>query len=424
MAKITTKDEVLEGTIMNETKDAVVLKLKSGYNLGVLKKKIKETVRDEPPKKEPSLHAAQHRQDSSLPLISILHTGGTIASKVDYTTGGVTAQFSPDELIDLFPELTQHARIRSRLVRKMMSENMRFDHYNLLAQAVEEEIKAGSSGVIITHGTDTLHYSSAALSFVLEQAPIPVLFVGAQRSSDRGSSDAALNLLSAVLFITTTDYAGVAICMHHAMDDTACDILHGCKARKMHTSRRDAFRPINTTAIAHVEYAAKKITFLQQEYPRRSSANLRLRLFDPQCKVGLLKTYTHMYAEQFKVFKGYGGLVLEGTGLGQLPNVKTDDATAEHEKIMAALKTLSKKTLLVMAPQTIYGRVNMNVYAEGRLNLSLGMLGHLCDMTPETAYLKLAWLLSNYTKEEARELYGKNLRGEISERIAAEETFE
>ncbi|MFH1182094.1 MAG: Glu-tRNA(Gln) amidotransferase subunit GatD, partial [Candidatus Woesearchaeota archaeon] len=360
------------------------------------------------------------KKNPKLPTISILHTGGTIASKVDYRTGGVTANFSAAEMLQMFPELTKIANIESRQIAKMQSEMIRFVHYNIMADAVEKEVKNGVDGIIITHGTDTMHYSSAALAFILENLPVPVMLVGAQRSSDRGSSDAAVNLINAAYFIANSDFAGVAICMHETMDDNNCLILPATKTRKMHTSRRDAFRPINTNAIARVNYEEGKISFLSS-YTKKGSGNLEVRHIDERLKVGIIKTHTNMFASEFLAFKDFDGLVIEGTGLGHIPNEEIDNYTAENKKISEAVAELTKSgVVVVMAPQTIYGRIQMNVYTPQRELQQSGVLGHLSDMTPETTFIKLAWLLSNYKKSELKELIAKNLRGEVSERTEKE----
>src|SRR3989344_5507078 len=159
--------------------------------------------------------------------IAILHTGGTIASKVDYATGAVVAKYSPEEIVDMFPELEQLANIRSRLISNMSSDDMRFSHYNTMAKEVAKEIKEGADGIIITHGTDTIASSSAALSFILEDLPVPVLFVGSQRSSDRGGTDAFLNLMSAVFFMLESNLAEVGLYMQKVLSDDLCVILPG-----------------------------------------------------------------------------------------------------------------------------------------------------------------------------------------------------
>lgn len=403
-----------EGVLMPEEKNFLVLKLDSGYNISFKKNQVKNLKLLEK-KKEKKEKKIKYEQKKGLPNISILHTGGTIASKVDYDTGAVYNKFTPDEMLKIFPELNDVANISSRLVSNMSSDDMRFSHYNVLAKAVLKEVKKGVKGVIITHGTDTMHYTSAALSFALENLPVPVVLVGAQRSSDRGSSDAYTNLISAVNFIVNTNYFGVALCMHQGSSDNTCIVLPGVKVRKMHSSRRDAFKAINTKPIAVINYNDKKILILKQKLPKLNG-ELKLKLFKENLKIGLLKIHTNMYAEQFKVYKNFDGLVIEGTGLGHAPINKIDKFTDEHEKIFKEIKKLVSKMPVVMSTQTIYGIIDMNVYTPGRKLVELGVLGNYTDMTPETAFIKLAWLLSNYPKQ-VKELYNKNLRGEISEQL-------
>ena len=215
--KVITKNDSYEGVLMPSLEltgqGMLVLKLKNGYNIGIDKKKIKKIDLIKKYKKT-NRKEKKLSVKKNLPTLSILHTGGTIASKIDYVTGGVGSNFTPEEILSMFPELRKIVNIRSRLVKNMWSQDMRFSHYNLLAKEIEKEIKAGSEGIIITHGTDTLHYTASALSFILEDLPKPVLIVGAQRSSDRGSSDAYLNLLNAVYFIVNNNFAEVGICMH------------------------------------------------------------------------------------------------------------------------------------------------------------------------------------------------------------------
>ncbi len=417
---IVTAEETLHGTLLPEEKEFIVLKLDSGYNIGISKKRVKEmkvteaahTVKD-------SAKTVTQRKD--LPKITILHTGGTIASKVDYETGGVISKFTPEEILALFPELREIANIDSRLVRNMASDDMRFAHYNLLIKEVEKEIANGTKGIIITHGTDTLHYTSAALAFALRNLPIPVIIVGSQRSSDRGSSDAGSNLLAAATFIARTNLVGVGVCMHENSGDESCLILPGAKCRKMHSTRRDAFRSINTTPLARIELATKNISYFRTDYPRKTDAPFEAKPFK-DVKVGLLFVHTNMRAEQFSCYNGWDGLVIAGTGLGHIPISETDAETKEHTKIFTALKALASDTVLAISTQTISGIVDLNVYAPGRKLLDLGVVGNLTDLHPETAFIKLAWLLSNFSKEDAKKRYNVNIAGELSER-AEQSTF-
>ncbi|MAG45554.1 MAG: Glu-tRNA(Gln) amidotransferase GatDE subunit D [Nanoarchaeota archaeon] len=351
--------------------------------------------------------------------ISILHLGGTIASKVS-KEGGVVAQFTAKDIQNLYPEIKKLAKINSRLLANMMSENMNFKHYNLIAKEIKKEINKGIDGIILTQGTDTLHYTSSALAFMLENLPIPVILVGSQRSSDRGSSDAGLNLISAINFINQTNFAEVAICMHSSMEDTSCSILPGTKSRKLSTSRRDAFKAINSTPLALI-YPDKGIDFLKKNYKKvDKKRNLTLKLLDPKLKIGLLKSHPHFSLDDIKPYKHYDGLVIEGTGLGHLPIEKTDSFTQENQKIYNELKNLAKTMPIILTSQCIFGRINMNVYSPGRKLQEIGILGNLLDLTTETAFIKLAWLLSNHKKSEVPDLISENLRGEISDRTSTE----
>lgn len=431
--KVITKDKEFEGILMPASElagDVTVIKLDNGYNAGIDNRKIKEIVivgkkRVEVKKEnqekikegKKEIKKEQKKELPNLPIISIFHTGGTIASKVDYKTGGVVARFSPEEILGMFPELKKIANIRSRLIRNMASDDMRFAHYNIMCDEIAGEIKEGVDGIIITHGTDTLHYTSAALSFMLDNLPIPVILVGSQRSSDRPSSDAAVNLVCAAKFIANADFSGVAICMHENINDDSCIILPGTKCRKMHTSRRDAFRPINSTAIARIMYKENNIEFFSHNFEKKDrKRKLEVKKIKENLKVGMLKVHTNMYTEEFSAYEGFDGLIIEGTGLGHAPISDIDEFTKEHTKIFDAIKKIvASGTIVAMASQTIYGRVNMNVYSPARRLQQIGVLGNLADMTPETAFIKLAWLLSNYSGEEAKNLIVKNLKGEISE---------
>ena len=360
-------------------------------------------------------------KDNKKPTIAILHTGGTIASKVDYKTGGVIARFTPEEILEMFPELKEIANIKSKLIANMFSEDIRFKHYSLMCKAVEEEIKNNVDGIILTHGTDTIGYSAAALSFALENLNVPVILVGSQRSSDRGSSDAAMNLICAAKFISKTDFAGAAICMHENTSDDSCLIMPACKTRKLHTSRRDAFKVVNGKPIARVSYKTGKIEFLKKDYEKKEKGRKLIVKDKFEEKVAILKTHPNMFPEQFEFYKSYEGLVIEGTGLGQAPVGTPNEISKIHAKNLEAIKKIIKNgCVVVMASQCIFGRVQMHVYSDAIDLANAGVIPG-GDMLAETAFIKLAWLLGNYKKDEAKEMVSKNLRGELNERILADE---
>lgn len=409
--KVYSKNGVFEGILISDLEKKIILKLNNGYNIGILKNKIERIEELSEIKQEKKISNLEQNKD--LPKICILHTGGTIASKIDYSTGAVNAKFEPSELLELFPELKEMAYVESELISNMLSDDMRFEHYNIIAKKIKEKILKNSyKGIIVTHGTDTLHYTSAALSFIFEHLNIPVVLVGSQRSSDRGSSDSAVNLISAVSFILNTSLAGVFVCMHENISDESCLILNGLNVRKMHSSRRDAFKPINKEPIARVNFLSRSIEYIS-EYPStalNSPGDLKLHLYK-DLKIGILKSHPNMYSEEFETFTDFDGLILEGTGLGHFPISVIDEHTKEHSNIRKSIKRLCEKMPVVMTTQTIYGVVNMNVYSPGRELQELGVIGNQSALSTETAFIKLAWLLSQDL--DVKENFMKNIRGEF-----------
>ena len=418
--KVVTSDEIKEGILMpNQETDSVVIKLDNGYNVGIDKKKVKEVKIIEKYKEKEAKSKTEIKKDSKKPTITILHTGGTIASKVDYKSGAVYSSFNPEDLLEMFPELFKIANFDSKLIANMWSDDLRFKHFEIIAKAIEKEVKKGVDGIIIGMGTDNLAVASAALAFIIEETPIPILLVGAQRSSDRGSSDAAMNLICAAEFIAKTDFTGVAICMHENTGDNTSAILPATKTRKLHSSRRDAFKPVNDTIIARINYDSRKIEFIKKDYSKKGKKLvIKPKMED---KVGLLKITINMFPEQFELYKNYKGLVIEGTGLGHTPGQAPNEYCKIHKKIYPAIeKIINSECIVVMTTQCLFGKVHMHVYDKGVDLTNLGVIPGQ-DMLPETAFVKLAWLLGNYKKDEVKELITKNLREEINERLMKDE---
>lgn len=404
---VTTKDSVEKGRFVQEQDDHVFLKLDSGYNIGIDNERIDSIDVIEEASQPSSTDAPE--QDPDLPGIHILHTGGTIASKVDYETGGVTNAYDVDELLNLFPELHDHAHITSTFLFNKSSEDLRFTDYNQIIEGVRKAIHDDPAGVIIAMGTDTMHYTAAALSFALQGLPCPVVLVGAQRSSDRPSSDAARNLLSAVSFINSekTTYDGVAVCMHGDIEGNQAYIHRGTTVRKMHSSRRDAFKSINNTPLTTVDFEDYTVT---DEVREPSTQDFETKPFDTDITIGLLKSRPGLQATEITQYEDYDGLILEGTGLGHFPLQGSD----ENEAIAQGIADLAATIPVAMTTQCIHGRINQQVYSHGRRLKDLGVLGHGLDIHPETAYVKLAWLLSHHNTTTARQLFQANLAGELS----------
>ncbi|MCD6463956.1 Glu-tRNA(Gln) amidotransferase subunit GatD [Candidatus Woesearchaeota archaeon] len=409
-------------------KGFITLKLKSGYNLGVNISKIvdvqivsegltrSENVSEKFIQEEKSLGGKSFNTGQSVekPLIVIIHTGGTIASKVDYSTGGVVPDTSEEYLTSMVPELLSIANVKTVSLFNVLSECMNFEYYNRLINKIFE-LKNLADAFIVCHGTDTLHYTSAALSFALQGLDKPVTLVGSQRSSDRPSSDAWVNLLGSALFSVYAlkhGVSGVFACMHLSLNDDKVAVFKGVNLRKMHSSRRDAFKQINSQPLAVVDVANNKVEVIDHEYfeflkSKPLPKGFKPKLFNPKLKIGFLKAHPNMSVQELFAFKNFDAVIIEGTGLGHLPVC--------DEEILNAVRELSENTVLVMTSQCISGRLNLNVYATGRL-LKPFVHGHLLDMTPETAFIKTAWILSNYDKKEFARFYNKNLVGEVNSR--------
>ncbi len=399
---------VYEGVVMPTASRNVVIKLDSGYNIGIRQENTEIEVIERggrlKTEKEPKEGAGKGEEKrkrevkDGLPTLSILSTGGTIASKVDYRTGAVSPQFSTEDILEAIPELGQIANIKGKVIYSILSENMRAEYWRKLAAEVYNEIKNGAEGIIVTHGTDTMGYTAAALSFMV-QTPVPVVLVGSQRSSDRPSSDAAMNTICAAK-VACSDLAEVVVVMHGSTSDNFCLIHRGTKVRKMHTSARDAFQSINDTPIGKVIYDATDINKIRFEffsaYTKRGENELELsdKLEDKCCLIKFYPGADPAILDFFIAQQGYKGIVLEGTGLGHV----------SAEWIPGVARAIKQGIPVVMTSQCLYGTICDRVYDTGRDLLRAGIIEGE-DMLPETALVKLMWVLGQTSDmEEVRRL--------------------
>ncbi len=403
--ELTSKFGNVRGMLMPRTAstsdDVITIKLDNGYNIGIAVKEDTEVRLVE--KKRAAAKAPQARQEvSGKPIVAILGTGGTIASYVDYRSGAVHPAVSPEELASSVPQISELCSIRAKMLFSMLSEDMQPEHWRRIAHEAASELNSGARAVIIPHGTDTLSFTAAALSFMLKNLTGPVILVGSQRSSDRPSSDAEMNMLSAVKVAVESDIGEVVVVMHDSTSDDRCAIHRGCKVRKMHTSGRDAFKTINGEPIGYVENGKIRMV---AEY-RRKAESVKVEVDDKMDdeNISMILSYPGLGAEHIKDVV-IDGAVLVGTGLGHVSN-----------RILPAVKqVIARGAFVVMASQCISGRINMNVYSTGRDLLDAGVISAQ-DMTPETAYVKLMWVLG-HTKDrkEVKRLMLSNLVGELTE---------
>jgi len=385
---------VFEGIILprseNDDDKHIVIKLITGYNVGIdidtitgIKERGYKEAHYKIPEKEFPV-------TEGFPNLKLFGTGGTIASRLDYRTGAVIPAFSPGELYGAVPELATICNLETEKLFAVFSENMGPEQYKKLAISIGEEIEKGIDGIVIGHGTDTMHYTSAALSFMLQNLPVPVVMVGSQRSSDRPSSDAALNLMHATYTAGYSDIAEVLVCMFGPTSDEFGLLHQGTRVRKMHSSYRSTFRTLGDTPIAMV--TRNSITPIKTNYnKRRKDKNVKVTPTFEE-KVSMIYYYPNMMPDivDSLVDNGYKGIVIVGTGLGHV-----------NKPIYPALRRACEKGIHVfMTVQTLWGYVHMFVYDTGRDLMSLGIIPGE-NMLPETAYIKLAWALGQTSDPDA-----------------------
>ena len=408
--KIKTTRGDFEGILLpraeNDDDNHLVLKLKTGYNIGIAVETIndiKETGYKEAHYKIPE---KEFPTSPGKPNIKLFGTGGTIASRVDYRTGAVIPAFSPGELYGAVPELADICNLTTEKLFAVLSENMGPVQYKKLAISIGKEIKKGIDGIVVGHGTDTMHHTAAALSFMVQDSPVPIVMVGSQRSSDRPSSDAALNLIHSTKTAAESDIAETMVCMFGPTSDKYSLLHRGTRVRKMHSSYRSTFRTIGDIPLAMVD--KDNITPIKDDYKRRrKDKNVKILPYFEE-KVTLLYYYPNMMPDIIDslVDNGYRGIVIAGTGLGHV-----------NKPVYPSIRRAAEKGVAIyMTVQTLWGYVHMFVYDTGRDCMAAGIIPAE-NMLPEVAYIKLGWVLGQTDDPgKIKEMMLTPIAGEITER--------
>jgi glutamyl-tRNA(Gln) amidotransferase subunit D len=379
----------------------IVLKLKSGYNIGLEIEKI-EKIEKNPPVEKNIQQNKEIEKNKELPNILLLSTGGTIASKIDYRTGSVTPVLTAEELNSSVPELGKIANIDTKVLFSEYSENIMPEHWLKIAETIKEYAQSDYSGIIIAHGTDTMHYTSSYLSFSLAGFPIPIALVGSQRSSDRASSDAALNLIGAIKFLTKSKTNGIYIAMHQDENDETIACHIGTRVRKNHTSKRGAFQTVgNDPAFLIINNEIHKN--MKTDFFTINQFKPKIKINE---KVALVKYHPGYNPDLLKniIDAGYRAIIFEGTGLGHI-----------GKNMYPIVKIANEKGIFMgMTSQCIDGRVRMTVYESGRDLLNLGIIP-LENMIPEIALVKAMWVTGNTEKyDEIKENMLNEIASEFS----------
>jgi len=402
-----TKGRLWKGhALQSHDPEIILLKLSSGYNIGIREREIIDAKVLE--KAKPIEKSKEElEKNKKLRNIAMIITGGTISSRLDPKSGGVIST-DAEEILNIAPEIKEICNIvKIETPFMKFSEDMDSQDWKKIAEMTIELLNDESiDGLIITHGTDTLHYTSAALSFFLQNLNKPIALTYSQRSIDRASTDAALNLVCAARY-AVSDIAEVALIGHKNINDNACVAMPGTKVRKMHSSRRDAFKVINAEPIA--EITPEKIEILK-EFNARNNKKLKLDA-KYNDKVALIQIYPGQDPSILEYYEqqGYKGIILEVTGLGQAPGKRSQKNWLPKIK-----KAIDNGMTICATPQTIYGRLNPNVYSSGRELQKTGII-FLEDMLPETALVKLGWVLG-HKNWNPKEKMLENISNELSKK--------
>jgi glutamyl-tRNA(Gln) amidotransferase subunit D len=408
--QITTDTGSFTGIVLprSETADPlhIVLKLRSGYNIGVAAESVQAITVHGRKEAHYKIPEKEFPYDPAKPRVKLLGTGGTIASRLDYRTGAVIPAFSPGELYGSVPELADICNLETEKLYGVFSENMGPEQWIGTAQAIGREIAKGVQGIVIGHGTDTMHHTAAILSFMVQNSPVPIVMVGSQRSSDRPSSDAALNLMHSVKTAAESDIAEVMVCMFGPTSDQYGLLHRGTRVRKMHSSYRSTFRTIGDIPIAMV--SREKITPLRQDYKRRRKDQDVIINTAFEEKVSIVYYYPNMKPDIIDslIDNNYRGIIIAGTGLGHV-----------NKPLYPSLKRARERNIAVfMTVQTLWGYVQMYVYDTGRDMMELGVVPS-ANMLPEVAYMKLGWALGQTDDlAKVRQIMLTPIAGEITER--------
>ncbi|MDZ4197685.1 MAG: Glu-tRNA(Gln) amidotransferase subunit GatD [Kiritimatiellia bacterium] len=409
-ADITTRRGLFRGTVLprseNDDEKHIVVKISTGYNIGIDVATVTGMVETGYKKAHYKIPEKAFPVTPGLPKVKLFGTGGTIASRLDYRTGAVIPAFSPGELYGAVPELAEICNLETEKLFAVFSENMGPKQYIQLATAIGKEIEKGVDGIVVAHGTDTLHHTGAALTFMCQNLPVPVILVGSQRSSDRPSSDAALNLQHAMKSAGTGDVAEVLVCMFGPTSDEYGLLHRGTRVRKMHSSYRSTFRTIGDTPVARVSRTDYRL--IKETYnPRRKDREMTLRPFFDD-RVTMLYYYPGMKPDilDAMVDAGYRGIVFVGTGLGHV----------NKELYPAIERAQARGVHMYMTLQTLWGYVHMFVYDTGRDMMAKGIIP-TGNMLPEVAYIKLSWALGqSQDPDEVKRLMLTPINDEITER--------
>ncbi len=332
--------------------------------------------------------------------VCLITTGGTISSVYDSETRALRPGLSVEELIERLPKGMGNIEVIQRELYQLDSANAQPHHWQTLASTIKEvsEEIQDLTGIVVTHGTDTMTYSAAAVSFMVQDFGKPIVFTGSQIPATVPWSDGPRNLLDAIRVAAFGDLGETCIVFNG-------EVHRATRAKKVRANSYDAFDSMDPSPIGLL---ARDIVLYEGRKKRDHTCIPRFdtRLDD---RVFLLKVFPGMPPQTLAriVDMGFHGIIVEGYGSGNIP-------TNENALTGGILQAIDQGCFVVVSSQCAFGQADLSIYEVGRAAMEVGaMSAH--DMTSEAALVKLAWVLG-HTKESDRvkEMMGISYIGEMS----------
>ncbi len=331
------------------------------------------------------------------PSIFIIGCGGTISAA--YKSYGVwkPGEMTEAEILKYVPHLGQIADIRAMDLFRDDSSNMQPENWCTLAQTIFLNIN-DYDGIVVTHGTDTLHYSASAISFIIQKLNKPIVFTGSQFALSQVGSDGRRNVFDSMRVASEADLAESVIVFNGK-------IIRGNRAKKFREMEFDAFDSVGMGPLGRVENSI----FLDGEQIRKWKAKKPELLNKIEPNVSLIKLHPGFRPEiiETMIDNGVRGFVLEGYGAGNVP-------TGGRSVIPLIERAVNSGIPVVITTQCTLGTSWVYIYDVGRKALDAGGIPGF-DLLSETALVKLMWVLGQTKKmEKVKEMMHKNYSGEIT----------
>lgn len=306
--------------------------------------------------------------------ILMIGTGGTIASlKTDH---GLAPGLTPKDILSCIPSIRDICHVETIQVCNLDSTNVTPRHWKLIVHTIHENYKA-YDGFVVCHGTDTLAYTAAALSYMIQDSSKPIVVTGAQKPINMDVTDGKTNLLDSFIYASDDHSWNVNIVFDGK-------VIAGTRAKKERAKSFNAFSSINYPCRAVIQ-DGRLIHYIHTPKPGPDAVKFYYGLSDNLC---VLKLTPGIRPEMIHyLFKHYRCIIIESFGVGGIPSYLVDVLRSEIEAGRPEGK------FAVITTQVIKEGSDMNVYAVGKeIKKELGLL-EAYDMTPESVVTKLMWIL-------------------------------